>query len=195
MGLIMRNGVSYFGDGAVELTQAEYDALPTSEKLNGTTYYISDATSLFPAGSISYDNSSSGLVATNAQGAINELTNRNKYSTTEHLVGTWVDGKPIYEVTVRIDSPQYNTTDYVDAMTINNVDVCISTSSTWYRTLSGMTFYYSAVGMICPEKASTSYQLGTRFRKDISKVQYFNAGYNQQMQTVWITTRYTKTTD
>lgn len=120
---------------------------------------------------------------------------RKSSSASSALLDSWLDGKPIYEITIKIDNPQYNTTDYVDAATINNVDVCISTSSTWYRTISTMTFYYSAVGTICPEKASTSYQIGTRFRVDTSKVQYLNAGYNQQMQTVWITAQYTKTTD
>lgn len=177
---------------SVELTQAQYDALPSSKLTDGVTYFITDTSTVMSATDVSYDNVGSGLSATNVQGAIDALCH---YSTSEHRVGTWIDGKPIYEITIKISNPQYNTTDYVDAMTINNVDVCISTSSTWYRTLSGLTFYYSAVGMICPEKGTTNYQIGTRFRKDTSKVQYFNAGYNQQMQTVWITTRYTKTTD
>jgi len=47
------DGIFYLWDGtqwvpqrqdpSMELTKAQYDALPASEKLNGTTYYITDA--------------------------------------------------------------------------------------------------------------------------------------------------------
>lgn len=43
MGYIIRNGISYFGDNAVELTQAQYDALPSSKLTDGVDYYITDA--------------------------------------------------------------------------------------------------------------------------------------------------------
>jgi hypothetical protein len=41
---------------------------------------------------------SSGIVAsrTYADGTLGDWTNPNKYSTTETVVGTWIDGKPIY---------------------------------------------------------------------------------------------------
>ena len=198
MGYVVKNGINYSGDNSVSLTQAQYDALVQAGTVDpNTTYFIinRNTTGATYAAGIAYDNTTSGLSATNVQSAIDEVNSRNAYSTVEHVVGTWVDGKPIYEVTIRIDNPQYSTTDFVDATTINNVDVCISTSSIWYRTVSSNLFYYSAVGVICPEKGTTNYQIGTRFKKDTSKVQYLNTGYNQQMQTVWITVQYTKTTD
>jgi len=43
MGYIIRNGIKYFGDNAVELTQAQYDALPSSKLTDGVDYYITDA--------------------------------------------------------------------------------------------------------------------------------------------------------
>lgn len=43
MGYIIKNGISYFGDNAVELTQAQYDALPSSKLTDGVDYYITDA--------------------------------------------------------------------------------------------------------------------------------------------------------
>lgn len=50
MGIIYKNSVQYSGMIAEkggsddrELTQAEYDALSEEEKMNGTTYYITDA--------------------------------------------------------------------------------------------------------------------------------------------------------
>lgn len=43
MGYIIRNGIKYFGDNSVELTQAQYDALPSSKLTDGVDYYITDA--------------------------------------------------------------------------------------------------------------------------------------------------------
>ena len=37
------------GDNSVELTQAQYTALPEEEKMNGTTYYITDGGAYVPA--------------------------------------------------------------------------------------------------------------------------------------------------
>lgn len=65
-------------DKTVELTQAEYDALTPAEKMNGTTYYITDGQGggggASSADDVSYDNISSGLTATNVQDAVDELS-------------------------------------------------------------------------------------------------------------------------
>lgn len=45
MGYIKRNGISYFGGKQVELTQAEYDALPDTKLTDGVIYCITDGTS------------------------------------------------------------------------------------------------------------------------------------------------------
>lgn len=60
-----------------------------------TPFYVS-------ANSTSYDNSTSGLEATNVQEAIDELAENSggsSYSTEERIIGTWIDGKPLYEKT------------------------------------------------------------------------------------------------
>ena len=74
MGLIIKNGIRYFGDNSVELTQAQYDALSQEEKLNGTTYYITDGQNITTASAVSYNNTASGLTATDVQGAIDEVS-------------------------------------------------------------------------------------------------------------------------
>lgn len=62
----------------IELTQAEYDALSEEEKNNGSLYFITDGESApsanrFSASGISYDNTDSGLSATNVQDAVDEV--------------------------------------------------------------------------------------------------------------------------
>ena len=81
MGVIIRDGVIYSGGGnsadvdpGITLTQAEYDALPEEERLNGL-YYITDGNSSIMATSIGFDNDISKLEADNIQDAIDELVN------------------------------------------------------------------------------------------------------------------------
>lgn len=77
MGTLYRNGVPYIGSGGaggVEVTQAEYDSLPESEKLNGSIYFITDGSVSYPTASqMRYDNTESGIPSTSVQGAIDEL--------------------------------------------------------------------------------------------------------------------------
>lgn len=76
MGTIYRNGIQ-FGGGqpSVELTQAEYDALPASKLTNGVEYYITDGNNpnVATASQVMYDNTDSGLSATDVQNAIDEI--------------------------------------------------------------------------------------------------------------------------
>lgn len=76
MGLIIKNGIKYVGDNSVELTQAQYDALPQAEKLNGTTYYITDGQNITTASAVTYDNTASGMTATDVQAAIDEVNGK-----------------------------------------------------------------------------------------------------------------------
>ena len=50
----IKNGIVY-GSGAVSLTQAQYDALSTAEKNNGTVYYIYDSDTVMDAGDVGID--------------------------------------------------------------------------------------------------------------------------------------------
>ncbi len=52
------------------------------------------------AADISYDNTGTGLEATNVQGALTEIDTRSNYSTTEHKIGKWIDGSDLYEKTI-----------------------------------------------------------------------------------------------
>ena len=78
------NGVSVVDGNKVakitsykEVTQAQYDALPATKLTDGIAYFIKDGTSP------TYDN---------------------EYSTTEKVIGTWIDGKPVYQLTVELST-------------------------------------------------------------------------------------------
>lgn len=77
MGTIYRNGVPFVGSGGaggVEMTMAEYELLPESEKMNGAIYFITDGDVSYPSASqMRYDNTESQIPSTTVQGAIDEL--------------------------------------------------------------------------------------------------------------------------
>lgn len=85
----------------VELTQAQYDALPSSKLTDGVSYYITDgesapSTNRFSASGISYDNTNSGLSATNVQSAIDEIGTLQSLSATLNAKLTNVDINSVY---------------------------------------------------------------------------------------------------
>lgn len=57
----------------VDLTQAEYDALPESKNSDGKNYYIYDSDITVTAEEVGYDGSASGSAAANSQQALDEL--------------------------------------------------------------------------------------------------------------------------
>ena len=65
--------LSTTSSGIVSLTQAQYNALTSEQKNNGTVYMITDGTDGWLASDSVYINTTSGLIATNVQDAIDEL--------------------------------------------------------------------------------------------------------------------------
>lgn len=57
----------------VDLTQAEYDALPESKNSDGKNYYIYDSDITVTAEEVGFDGSASGSTAANSQQALDEL--------------------------------------------------------------------------------------------------------------------------
>ena len=57
----------------VDLTQAEYDALPESKNSDGKNYYIYDSDIAVTAEEVGFDGSASGSTAANSQQALDEL--------------------------------------------------------------------------------------------------------------------------
>ena len=57
----------------LEMTKAQYDALPVAKQNDGTIYLITDDDGGWEAENSSYDNTDSGLSATNVQDALDEL--------------------------------------------------------------------------------------------------------------------------
>lgn len=56
-----------------------------------------------------------------------------EYSTGEQVIGTWIDGKPIYRKVVYIGSLPANTASFF-SHNISNIDRVVNSSMTWFDT-------------------------------------------------------------
>ena len=98
---IYKNGVQYGASEPIPLTMEEYKALKEAGAIDEQQEYLIEANTegiLLEASDIGYSNAVSNLPCTTVQGAIDKIaeTSGNMYSTEETIVGTWIDGKPIY---------------------------------------------------------------------------------------------------
>ena len=102
------------------------------------------------ASSVTYDNTTSGLTATNVQGAIDELASAvHVYSTTAKKVGKWTDNKDVYEIVIHLESayePKAEGTDFPEAVQtfLNGIDNIISCQGVGSKTCVDIGIEYAS---------------------------------------------------
>lgn len=99
------------GADVVHLTQAQYDALPSSKLTDDKLYLITDASG---GGGASY------VI---------------EYSTTEKEVGTWIDGSVLYQKTLQISASDITNHSHTDA-DLSSADMILIVSG-FYEVQSG----------------------------------------------------------
>lgn len=111
MGEMLLNGIPYGTNGIRELTQSQYDALPSSKLTDGILYCIKDE----------------GIVEGDQYAPV-------IYSLAEREIGVWTDGKPLYQKVIAFNSeitvsPSSWTTTDIDSTDID----CIILALASYR--------------------------------------------------------------
>ena len=109
----------------------------------------------------------------------------NTYSLTERRVGTWIDGKPLYEKTLQIDvTPGTAERKWYDLINLSalNIGVFVSADGRWNDAGTSKDFQWSDT-LVHTELAFVA-----------SKLRMVTTGITTRMQG-FITIRYTKTTD
>ena len=92
-------------------------AISTTPPAQGVTSFNSRTGAVVPTASdydasmIDYDNTTSGLAATDTQAAIDEVVDHFVYSTTEKYYGKWIDGSDLYTKTFVVNALPNNTTE------------------------------------------------------------------------------------
>lgn len=115
--------------------------------------------------------------------AINETLKVNKYSTTETVVGEWLDGKPLYRKVLTHTFSSYTSSNYLDLNTgLQNASIkdirAVINRANGYITPRG---YYWDIGFIVSD---------TQQMRLFDNGNIFSAG-----SVFYITLEYTKTTD
>ena len=89
------------------------------------------------------------------QAITNYVNGLNTYSTTEQVVGTWINGKPLYRKVMYISSLPNNTTtlyDIFSAQELTTIDICFIDDSGSYMIqndeIDTMNWIYSTTGFI-----------------------------------------------
>lgn len=114
------------------------------------------------------------------------------YSTEERVVGTWIDGNPLYQKTIAhsgalvVDNSFSN-----DIGTLANVDQFVKCEG-YFRRTSENNLMLSLNGGIRPESNASNYNVSVRFFNN--KIQVAVNGYND-IEYIALTVQYTKTTD
>ena len=110
------------------------------------------------------------------------------FSTDEKVIGTWIDGKPLYQKTVYISSlPNNNVGNY--AHNVSNMDKCVYASGFFIDIYEGtLQYHYS--------NYATKYGNQYNFCVDVDRTNIvIVTGSDRSAWSGYVTLRYTKTTD
>lgn len=170
MGLIMKNGIQYPGVGngegsGLEISQLD-DVKITPPLENGDK-----------------------LVYDKEKGKWTNTTKYHNYSTEEQVVGTWIDGKPIYEKTFNnLQLP--NRADYLIDLSSLNIENVINAYGLCHRLANdGGSFDYNL-----PFFESTGLYVNMRYNKNPKNYSIWCSD-SSGTYTANLTIQYTKTTD
>lgn len=164
MGEMLLNGILYGANGIRELTQSQYDALSNAEKMNGVLYCIKD----------------SGIVEGEQFAPV-------IYSTEEREIGTWTDGKPLYQKTVTI--PISSQTGDITLEIATGINVCNA---------FGIIKTSGGFEMALPASYSNIFYCGLQHDGNYVRLSIYSTSSWQQYNTLTeaiVTIQYTKTTD
>ena len=155
---------------------------------NSRTGVVVPAASDYDGSMIDYDNTLSGLTATDVQSAIDELASEPKgfnYSETEHVCGTWINGETLYEKTVDCGAAPNNTTKDI-AHNISNLGFIVGLEGIGINTGNK-----TATPLVLASYSSLANQMSFYATSTMIKI---SAGADQSSYNkCYVTLRYTKT--
>ena len=114
---------------------------------------------------------------------------KHKYSTTEQVVGKWIDGKPLYELTVNLGALSAATTNLIDCAIIAVIDTLVSATGSAYNS-----DYNQWVNLPHVHLDIALYGVAITILKSTNKIRAV-VGTNWGFSKAFLTMRYTKTTD
>ena len=146
-----------------EVTQAEYDALPATKLTDGIAYFIKDA------------------------GGGGGGSSSHNYSTTEQVIGTWIGGKPLYEITINLGRLTFDSNWHSVNHNISDVKTIVDVKGILVSAVSP--YYCYPIPAYRP-----SITQGIIVGGNATAIQYIN-NWQSDDHTAYVTIQYTKTTD
>lgn len=116
------------------------------------------------------------------------------YSTDEQVIGTWIDGKPLYQKTYNINETIHNQDKTIDVSSLN-IKKYINGYGTFMRNIywASPAIYIETPFNLYESNANHSY---LRYGKSSNTIDYgVTLGNNETATDITITIQYTKTTD
>ena len=167
------NGTSVLDENSIaqiksykEITKAEYDALPSSKLTDDILYCITDGGATKPG----------------------EYYNPVIYSLTEREIGVWIDGKPLYELTLNCgQAPNNGIANY--NLPSNNYEYIVITEGCLYNPTTKASL---PLNLIRTDNSSLSNGCFLAMEQNQIRV---NDASDRSAFNVYITIQYTKTTD
>lgn len=130
----------------------------------------------------------------NLVNAINEVNDKFNYSTTEKVIGTWKDGKPLYQKVVDFDATiQANKTIAIPHNIANAKTITIDYSNSFIEAHSGEENYLSYNLPLIGYAGNTTDKIYAYVDK--TNINVYATGSWGNLWTKHITLNYTKTTD
>ena len=117
------------------------------------------------------------------------------YSTSEKVIGTWIDGKPLYEKTVTFGNIPAGTNNYTIQMGLSNVDNVIENNGMGYDSANNSYFRLPLVIIHLPYSDLQKYSATIQTYNKSADTVRIDTGSERPIAGGYITIRYTKTTD
>ena len=127
------------------------------------------------------------LKYTKTSDGVTSIGNTTDYSTTEKIVGTWINGKPLYQKTINCGALKNNAENNVDH-NISNVDMIFIVGGFAMNPTNG-----SSIPIIYYDVLYPTYSVRTYVNR--TKVQTRTAQNMSEYSQSYVTVQYTKTTD
>lgn len=156
----------------------------------GTTYTAGDGINIDANNEISTDNLQSGDMDDVLSTLPGMKSRYNVYSTTEQVVGEWINGKPIYQKTISGQMPNANDTVSI-AHGISDLDIVVELDAIAHKPTTHKNFLLPIVG----DGYNESYKKQSLISIASDYLYLRNYGDDYSAYTAYITMKYTKTTD
>ena len=156
----------------------------------GSSYTAGDGINIDANDEISTDNMQSGDMD-DVLATLPGLTSKyNVYSTTEQVVGEWINGKPIYQKTISGQMPNANDTVSI-AHGISDLDIVVELDAIAHKPTTHKNLLLPIVG----DGYNESYKKQSIISIASDYLYLRNYGDDYSAYTAYITMKYTKTTD